>query len=560
MVRPHRHRAMFPTSLRRSLRYNRWRLCAGDRTAEVRIEHELLNSWIVGALVLGVGAWRLGLPPLVGFLVSGFVFSAFGARSTVYLEEIAEVGVLLLLFAVGLKLRFKTLLQREVWGSGGLHLVLISGLLFGSTMLFSGLSAGPALLIAIGLSFSSTVLAAKVLDSQFEMRAVHGRVAIGILIIQDIVAVAVLAAISSTAPSPYAAVILLLPLARPLAYWLLDYVGHGELLVLFGAVIAITLGGVGFSTLGLSPELGALLLGTLFAGHRRAQELSNAIWGLKEILLVVFFLNVGLNGAPTLQTIGLAGLIVLALPVKMAALFALLIAFGLRARTSFLTAISLATFSEFAIIVTSAAVDAGILNPNWLTVSALVVAISFAIAAPLNAKAHELYARLAPVLERFELDRRHPDDEPVSLGSAEMLVVGMGRLGAGAYDFLHAQGMHVVGGDSDPGKIERHRREGRRVVYVDAEDPSFWRSLKFDRLRAIMLAFPDLKAKRIAGAELRKRGYAGILSATHVFPEEESPILESGVDATYNYFTEAGVGFARETVDALRDAAARADS
>ena len=117
--------------------------------------------------------------------------------------------------------------------------------------------------------------------------------------------------------------------------------------------------------------------------------------------------------------------------------------------------------------------------------------------------------------------------------------------------------MNVVGGDSDPGKLERHRAAGRRVVYVDAEDPSFWRSLKFDRLKAIMLAFPDLKPKRIAGAELRKRGYRGLLTATHVFPEEQAPILESGIDATFNYFTEAGVGFARETADALklRDAA-----
>ncbi len=519
-----------------------------------------MNLWIVGALLLGVVAWRLGLPPLVGFLASGFVFSALGAESTAYLGEIAEIGVLLLLFAVGLKLRFKTLFRAEVWGSGIVHLLLVGGGISAVAIWFGGLAAWPAILVAVALSFSSTVLAAKVLDSQFELRAVHGRVAIGILIVQDLVAVAMLALVSSGAPSPLSLGVLLLPLVRPLAHWMLDFVGHGELLVLFGAVVAIAFGGAGFHALGLSPELGALLLGSLFSDHKRAQELSNALWGLKEILLVAFFLNVGLSGLPSVEMLQTTGWILLALPLKVVVLFFLLLLFGLRARTSFLTSVSLATYSEFAIIVAGAAVEAGVLGEQWLVISALAVAVSFAVAAPLNTHAHEIYGRIAPWLERLERRRRHPDDEPVSLGSAEILVVGMGRLGVGAYDFLQAHGSQVVGGDNDPGKLERNRADGRRVVYVDAEDASFWRSLKFDRLRAILLAFPDLKAKRIAGTELRKRGYRGILSATHVYPEEQAPILESGVDATFNYFTEAGVGFARETMDALEGAESGAAS
>jgi D-arabinose 1-dehydrogenase-like Zn-dependent alcohol dehydrogenase len=127
----------------------------------------------------------------------------------------------------------------------------------------------------------------------------------------------------------------------------------------------------------------------------------------------------------------------------------------------------------------------------------------------------------------------------------------MGRLGTGAYDYLHANGQLVVGSDSDPGKLERHRREGRRVVYADAEDASFWQRLKIDRIKAIMLAVPDLNSKKIAGRELRRRGYTGLLTATHVYPEQEAPILAAGFNETYNYFTEAGVGFARDVVESL---------
>jgi hypothetical protein len=398
---------------------------------------------------------------------------------------------------------------------------------------------------------ADTVLAAKVLDSNNELRAVHGRVAIGILIIQDLVAVAVLAFVSVGAPSPYALGLLFLPLLRPIVYWLLDFVGHGELLVLFGAAAAVVVGGAGFAALGLSPELGALALGVLLSGHRRAHELSNAIWGLKELLLVAFFLNVGLSGVPTMQSVFAAMWLILLLPLKAILLFALLLAFGLRARTSFLTTVSLTTYSEFAVIVTQSAVAVGVLEPEWLVIVALAVAASFVIAAPLNTRAHELFARFSSTLERFERNRRHPDDEPISLGSAELLIVGMGRLGAGAYDFLHDAGANVVGADSDPGKLEQHLAAGRRVVYADAEDPAFWTRLNVERLRAIMLTFPDLHGKEIAGKELRRRGYKGMLSATYIFPEERDPILAAGFDATYNYFTEAGVGFARDTAESL---------
>ena len=105
----------------------------------------------------------------------------------------------------------------------------------------------------------------------------HGRVAIGILIVQDLVAVGLLALLAAGTPSPAALIVLALPFLRPVVTWLLDHIGHGELLVLLGMAAAIAVGGAGFEHLGLSPELGALLIGTLFAGHARAQELSNAV-------------------------------------------------------------------------------------------------------------------------------------------------------------------------------------------------------------------------------------------------------------------------------------------
>jgi predicted Kef-type K+ transport protein len=511
----------------------------------------MVAVWIAGALLLGLLVARIGLPPLVGFLASGFVFAAFGMESTPTLAALAHAGVLLLLFAVGLKLRIKTLLRTEVWGTAVSHL-LLTGIIGVAAVAIGGwLAPGLALALAVAFGFSSTVLAAKVLEEKRELRAVHGRVAIGILIVQDVAAVVLLAFVNTETPSPWAFGLLLVPLARPAIAWLLGRCGHGELLVLFGAALAIG-GGEAFDTLGLSSELGALLLGMMLADHKRSQELTNVLWSLKELFLVAFFLNIGFSGLPTWVSVIESVLLVALLPIKGAIFFLLLIGFGLRARTSFLTAISLMTYSEFALIVVDVAVGDGLLGAQWVVVTALAVALSFVVAAPVNAFSQQLYQRASPWLERLERDKRHPDDEPISLGRAEILVVGMGRVGAGAYDYLRELNENIVGIDSDPGKIESNLREGRRVAYADAEDASFWQLLNVERLRAIMLAVPDLPAKITAAQALRARGYTGLLSATHLYPEERAPIIEAGCDVTYNYYTEAGVGFARHTYETLR--------
>ncbi len=511
----------------------------------------MVAIWIAGALLLGLAVSRIGLPPLVGFLASGFVFAALGLERTTMLADLAHAGVLLLLFAVGLKLRIKTLLRYEVWGTAIWHLVLTGAIGVAAALVGGTLSPWLALALAVSFGFSSTVLAAKVLDGNRELRAVHGRVAIGILIVQDVVAVVLLGFVHAETPSPFAVALLLVPFARPAIAWLLGRCGHGELLVLLGAALAIG-GGELFAAFGLSAELGALLLGMMLADHKRAQELTTVLWGLKELFLVGFFLNIGFSGSPTWASLADALGLVALLPIKGAIFFLLLIGLGLRARTSFLTAVSLMTYSEFALIVVDVAVINGVLSEDWLVVTALAVALSFVAAAPFNAFAHELFRRASPWLERLERDKRHPDDEPISLGRAEILVVGMGRVGSGAYDYLRAQNENIVGIDSDPAKIESNVREGRRVAYADAEDPSFWHLLNIDRLRAIMLAVPDVEAKVSAARALRRRGYRGLLSATHLYPEERDPIIQAGCDVTYNYYTEAGVGFARHTYETLR--------
>lgn len=515
--------------------------------------------WLALTFFLGLLFRHVGLPPLVGYLAAGFVLNALGQHGSELLEQVAHAGVLLLLFSVGLKLRIKSLARPEVWGSGLLHLT-ISGILLGLGLLaVLNLPTGQVLLLAVTLGFSSTVLAAKTLEEKAELRAFHGRMAIGILIIQDLAALALMTVAGVGMPSPWALLVLGLPLIQPLIVKLLDWSGHDELLVLYGLALALVVGGLGFEHLGLSSELGALLLGVLLSNHPRATELSKALWSLKEVLLVGFFLQIGLEGWPSLSTLGGAFLLALLLPLKAALFFFILIAFRLRARTAFLTALALASYSEFALIVVKFMVGTGQLNSEWLVLLAITVALSFVIAAPLNRFAHVLFERLEPQLVRFERPDHHPDEQPVSLGSTQILILGMGHAGTAAYDFLkkrqnvpgHHKVLIVSGIDSDMVKVERHLHEGRRVVYADAEDPGFWHRLRLDNLKAVVLAMPDREAKNIAARQLRRHGFHGLIGAVSTYPEEEQTLKAAGADMTFLAYNEVGVGLAEHVWEAL---------
>ncbi len=506
--------------------------------------------WLLLAFSAGLAMRLVGLPPLVGYLAAGFGLSYMGYESNHLLEEVAHAGVLLLLFGVGLKLRLKSLFRTEVLAGSLMHMAITMVFFSALALAITDLSLEVVLLLSLALSFSSTVVAAKVLESKRELKAFHGRVAIGILIMQDLVAVFALSYIGGEAPSPWAVLVLGFFVLRPVLYKLLDLSGHGELVILFGLMAALVMGGKGFESVGLSSELGALLLGTILADHERSRQLSDALWGLKEILLVGFFLQIGLYGHPTLEMLQTALLINIALIFKAALFFFVLLLFRLRARSAFLAGLSLASFSEFGLIVASLSASQGLLSEEWLVLLAVTVAMSFILSSPLNRHSHELYEYFEEFLLRFETDKRHPDDEPINLGNSHIVVMGMGRVGSGTYDELKAQCERMVGLDSDPGKVEMHRKAGRRVLYADAEDPGFWSHLDLTHVRMVIMTMPEMEAKLIATRQLRKKGFDGLITATALYSEEDrEPLKEAGVDVVYSYYDGVGIGLARLSVE-----------
>ena len=178
----------------------------------------MIITLVTFAFFFGILISRLGLPPMVGFLVAGFAYNFAGLEAPKGLQNIADLGVTLLLFSIGLKLKLKDLSTLEVWGTSVIH-ILASTLFFSVIMLLGkllftvplfDLSLTATIVLAFGLSFSSTVYAVKVLEDKVDMGAFYGKIAIGILVMQDIFAVVFLAVSEGKYPSIYALSVFLL--------------------------------------------------------------------------------------------------------------------------------------------------------------------------------------------------------------------------------------------------------------------------------------------------------------------------------------------------------------
>nr|WP_246297302.1 cation:proton antiporter family protein [Janibacter cremeus] len=504
---------------------------------------------LIAATAFGTVAHVLRVPALVGFLAAGFVLGAMEIAPFPGLEQLAGIGVTLLLFTIGLKFNVRSLLRPEAYGTAVVHMVL-SVLVGAGTLGLAGALGLTVLdgwhtvvLIGFALSFSSTVLCVKVLEERSDDGSFYGQTAIAILVIQDLLAVAFISATSDEPLSPWAfGLVLLLPAA-----WLLrrvlDLVGHDELLVLFGVAMALGPGYFAFEAVGITGDLGALVMGLLFASHPRAIEMSKTLFSLKELFLIGFFLTIGMGSAPTWADAGLAVLLCLVLlPLTFIGYVFLGRTFGMRNRTTIRTGLVLSNFSEFSIIVTAVGVTGALLPERWLTVVAIAVAVSMVGSSLANAHGLRLTSALSARLPDQDTAKLRPSDRPIDTSGSDVVVLGMGRVGRAAYERLaHERQLSVLGIDNDHAVITRLEDHGLNVLEGDATDLEFWtRLVSGGFVTTVVLAMAFHDSNTFALERLHDAGFDGRVVAVAQHPDQVEHLAAHGVHAVLNIYAGAG--------------------
>ena len=512
--------------------------------------------WILFAFVCGLLVKLAGLPPLIGFLCAGFILHAIGIEPTDSLNTLADLGITLMLFTIGLKLHVKDLLKKEIWASTlshmGVWVILIAALALLLSLIslpyFTDFDLKAAALLGFALSFSSTVCIVKLLEESGEMKTRHGQIAIGVLVMQDIAAVIFLVIATGKLPTIWAIGLLGLVFIRPLLDALLNRAGHGEMLPLTGFFLA--LGGYElFSLVGVKGDLGALIFGMLLSHHTKASELTKSLLSFKDIFLIGFFLSIGFTALPTWSMLGMAFLLSLLLLIKFAMFFHIFTRLQLRGRTAFLASLALSNFSEFGLIVAALSVDSGWLSKEWLVILALAVSLSFILTSLFYRHAHSFYRQHKEVIKRHESPTRLPEDRFIQPPHAEILVIGLGRVGKGAFKALQNMlDQRVAGMDADRTRVKLYQQKGMNVFFGDGEDADLWESFDTSPIRLVLLALPSIQDDINITIQLREAGYEGQVAAIARYEDEREQLLASGINNVFNFYTEAGTGFAEESL------------
>jgi Kef-type K+ transport system membrane component KefB len=537
---------------------------------------------IAALLVLAAAVGMLGLllrqPLIVSFIVVGIVAGPAGldiARSSEHIELLADLGIAILLFLVGLKLDLHLVrtLGPVAVATGLGQVVFTSGIGFGLCLLL-GLPPVASLYVAVALTFSSTIIIVKLLSDKREIDSLHGRIAVGFLIVQDlvvIVAMVATAALGAGAGRPADGDVVRIVaggagllagvglFVRFLATPLVERLARApELLVAFAIGWAVLLSAIGH-WVGLSRELGGLLAGVSLASTPFREAIAARLATLRDFLLLFFFIALGAGLDLSVlgeQAFAAAVLSLFVLIGNPLIVIWIMTAMGYSVRTGFLAGLTVAQISEFSLVFTALGVSLGHVPPSVLGLVTLVGLVTIALSTYMITFSHPLHARLEPWLHPLALGapRREAGFAPPPAGEVDAVVVGLGRFGGAIARRLAARGARVLGVDFDPVAIARWRDEGLPVCFGDASDPEFLASLPLARTRWVVSTVPAHATgithddHRVALLQaLRAQGYAGRIAVTAHRDEEAEALRARGADLVLLPFQDA----ADQAVDLL---------
>ena len=470
------------------------------------------------AAAMGFVGLLLKQPLVVAFIAVGVLAGpdALGLVSSVeFIETLSQISIAVLLFLVGLKLDIGLVrnLGTVALATGIGQIVFTS--LFGFIIcLMLGFSPLVSLYIAIALTFSSTIIIVKLLSDKQEIGALHGKIALGFLIVQDIfvvLAMVTLSAIGVGVGDEVAGVwevaqvfiggLLMLGAVivfiRYVADPILAHIARSsELMVIFAVGWAISLAAAG-DALGFGKELGGLLAGVSLASTQYREAVASRLASLRDFLLLFFFIHLG--ASLQLATLGdqVGPAVVLSLFVLIGnplIVLAIMGFMGYRKRTGFLAGLTVAQISEFSLIFMAMAITIGHVGEEAMGLVTLVGLVTIALSVYMITWSHKLFDWLEPWLGVFERQHAHREATDTQ-GAAEakghdFVIFGLGRYGCRIGAQLRDLGYRVLGVDFDPEALTHWRNMGMDAAYGDATDPEFVAHLDLGDVKAVVSAVP----------------------------------------------------------------------
>lgn len=475
----------------------------------------------IAIVVLLIGS-RIRMPLIIGFLITGVLagpqgFAFIHARHEV--EILAEIGVVLLLFTIGVELSLKSIIKmRRMLLVGGVTQMALTTAVVGLTLMQLRLPWQEALILAMSVSLSSTAIVLRLLQTRGELDAPHGRIGVAILVFQDLAAIPILLSIPLLAGTSGAAglsagkfigqAVVMIGIVIVLARWvvprLMEAIAATRNRELFLISVVVMCFGVALlaSSFGLSLALGAFLAGLIISESEYSHQALGNITPFRDLFTSFFFVAVGLMldidyiiSHPVL-ILGMAlGLIVLKSIIAAAAAMIL----GYPARTAVLAGLSLGQTGEFAFIVAAAAVSAALLTAENYRTFLAISALSMAATPFLIALAPRVADRVSRSRIAGSFGRGKTEDSGVSAHlNDHLIIIGFGVNGTNVARASQNAGIPYIIVEMNPATIKRARGEGQPIHAGDAAREPIWQSVGVTRARIAVIAISDIEATRQA--------------------------------------------------------------
>ena len=504
-------------------------------------------------ILAGAAALVLRQPLVVGLIAAGIAVGpqALGiVDDATDIELLAKLGIALLLFIVGLKLDVRLIGRLgPVALATGLGQVIFTSVVGFLIALALGFATVPALYIAVALTFSSTIIIVKLLTDKREIDDLHGRIAIGFLIVQDIVVVLAMIVITASGDGDASIgaraieVILRGTLLVGLVFLFGRYVAdrmvallarQAELLILGAVTWAVALASVSI-LLGFSEEVGAFLAGISLASTPYRDAIGGRLSTLRDFMLVFFFIELGTRFDLTtaLDQIGAAVILSLFVLIGNPIIVMIIMGFmGYRKKVSFKAGLTVAQISEFSLILIALGASQGQVGSDVVGLVTAVGLITIAASTYLIYGSDAIYARIEPALRIFErkvdlVDPSFDDDHH----DPDYIVIGLGRFGSTLVEELLDRGVGVLGVDFDPRSVQSPLFD-IPVIYGDAEDPGLVDQLPLAGVAWVVSTVRSLDANLILITCLRSAGFTGRIAVSSEDPANCERYREAGADVT----------------------------